>query len=59
MKINYSNRNKVDYNPIRTKCTYCGHVQLVTEDNTELLFTSTKLYWCEKCGEQYLQELII
>lgn len=53
-KIPSRNKKVVDENPIETICPYCKHKQLVTEHNTEILFTQTKSYWCEKCGEQYL-----
>lgn len=52
----YPSRNKkvIDDDPIETKCPYCGHKQGVTDENTEILFTQTKSYWCEKCSQQYL-----
>lgn len=54
----YPSRNRrknIDDNPLTTKCPICGYVQEPNEHNTETLFTQTKLYYCEKCGEPYLQ----
>lgn len=48
------NRVREDEDPLKTTCTYCRHTQDVTDDNKEKLFTNTKTYWCEKCGEQYM-----
>lgn len=53
-KIPSRNKRVIDENPIETVCPYCKHKQLVTEDNTEILFTQTKTYWCENCQEQYI-----
>lgn len=53
-KIPSRNKKIVDENPTETICPYCNHKQEVTEDNTEILFTQTKTYWCEKCQQQYM-----
>lgn len=53
-KIPSRNKKVVDENPLETTCPYCKHKQLVTDENTEILFTQTRTYWCEKCQMQYL-----
>lgn len=48
------NRVVVDDNPLETICPLCKHRQAVSEDNSEMVY-NTITYWCESCGEQYVQ----
>lgn len=53
-KIPSRNKKVIDEDPLETVCPYCKHRQQVTEENTEILFTQTRAYWCEGCEEMYL-----
>lgn len=53
-KIPSRNKKVIDEDPLETTCPYCKHKQFVTDENTEILFTQTRTYWCQGCGLQYI-----
>lgn len=39
-------------------CPYCKYKHTgITEDDYELLFTSTKLYTCRKCQKEFVKNM--
>lgn len=65
--IKSRNKKVIQKNPIRTTCPYCGNInqhEVINEQceeneliNEEKFSKNTTIYWCEKCGWEYLQGL--